>query len=196
MAVLSRIVLVRHGETVGQSRIRFFGSTDIPLSEEGRAQARAARLAIPGVGYDRILSSPLSRARQTAMIIARGRPIQLENDFREVDFGDWEGLTAEEIASLDPILYEDWQRGTGDFAYPGGEDRAAFRSRVERGLRRLQARNDTEAAIVVAHKGVVRTIAELLTGETVARDRPPLGGLVHAIRRSDERWHLGRRATP
>jgi broad specificity phosphatase PhoE len=195
MPTLARIVLVRHGETVGESRIRYFGSTDIALSDEGRVQANSARLAIPGVGYDRIVSSPLLRAWQTAVIVARGRPIQLEHDFREVDFGLWEGLTAEEIAERDPLPFAEWQRGSLDFIYPGGEARSDFRARVERGLRRLTARGDTESAIVVAHKGVVRTLAELLTGETVARDQPPLGGIIHAIRRSDDRWHLGRRAT-
>ncbi len=196
MVELSRIVLVRHGETVGESSIRYFGSTDIALSDEGRTQANAARRAIPGVGYDRIVSSPLSRAWQTAAIIARGRSIQLEHDFREIDFGHWEGLTAEEIASSDSVVYQDWQRGGADFMYPGGESRTGFRSRVERGLRRLEARGDTESPIVVAHKGVIRTLAEILTGETIPRDQPQLGGIVHAIRRSDDRWHLGRRGTP
>jgi len=186
--LLSRIALVRHGETVGESSIRFHGATDVALSEAGRAQAVAARRAIPGDGYDRIVSSTMIRAWQTALIVARGRPVQLEHDFREIHFGRWEGLTREEIAERDPILYEDWQRGAGDFVFPEGDDRRDFRARVERGLERLMGRGDVESAIVVAHKGVVRTIAEALTGAVLDRDTPILGGVVCASRNCVGRW--------
>jgi len=188
--LLSRIVLIRHGETVGESSIRFHGATDVALSAEGRAQARLARLAIPGGGYDRIVSSTLTRAWQTALIVARGRPVQLEHDFREIDFGRWEGLTREEIAERDPILFEDWQRGSAGFTFPRGEERSAFRARVQRGLGRLMARGDGESAIVVAHKGVVRTLVEALTGASLDGRAPPLGGVVCASRDAAGRWQL------
>lgn len=194
--LLSRIVLIRHGETVGESSIRFHGAGDVALSTTGRLQAEAARRAIPGDGYDRIVASTRMRAWQTALIVARRRPVQLEHDFREIDFGRWEGLTREEIAERDPILYEDWQRGVAGFAFPEGEERAAFRARVERGLERLMSRGDTEAPIVVAHKGVVRTLAEALTGDVLERDAPPLGGLLCVTRASDGRWRIVRAIEP
>lgn len=190
MALLSRVVLIRHGDTVGESRIRFHGATDVALSSDGRAQAAAARLLVPGVRWDRIVSSTLIRAWQSALIVARGRPITLEHDFREIDFGRWEGLTREEIAARDPILYEDWQNAGSAFDFPQGERRSDFRARVERGLERLMIRGDTESAIVVAHKGVVRTIAEALTGDTLEPDHPPLGGVVRVTRAADGRFEL------
>jgi broad specificity phosphatase PhoE len=193
---LSRIVLIRHGETLGESSIRYHGATDVALSREGVAQAHAARRAIPGDGFDRIVSSTLMRAWQTALVVARGRAVQLEPDFREVHFGRWEGLTREEIAARDPILYEDWQAAPLTFGFPEGEERASFRARVERGLARLMARGDTESAIIVAHKGVVRTIADALTGEALGAEAPPLGGVVTASRGSDDRWHLVSQTTP
>jgi broad specificity phosphatase PhoE len=192
MQRLSRIVLVRHGETVGESSIRFYGATDVPLCDVGRAQARQARRAIPGEGWDRVVSSSLSRAWQTACIVAPGRPVLLEADFREIDFGRWEGLTKEEIAVRDPILYEDWQSGRVGFEFPEGERRGDFRARTLRGFSRI-LNGDAQSVILVAHKGIVRTIAELLTGETLPPDQPALGGVMPGIRRSDGEWHLGRR---
>ncbi len=195
MALLSRVVLIRHGDTVGNSRVRFHGATDVALSDDGRAQARTARMRVPGTRFDRIVSSTLTRAWQTALIVARGRPVLLESDFREIDFGRWEGLTREEIAERDPILYEDWQQQGHAFDFPQGEPRADFRARVERGLERLMVRGDTESAIVVAHKGVVRTIAEALSGQTLEPDQPALGGVIHLTRGADSKFALDTRAS-
>ena len=62
MTALNRIVLVRHGETVGQSSIRYYGATAVALSARGREQVREAALALPGAAFDLVLTSPLSRA--------------------------------------------------------------------------------------------------------------------------------------
>jgi broad specificity phosphatase PhoE len=185
---LSRIVLVRHGETVGESSVRFHGATDVELSVEGRAQARAARGRIPGEGFGLLVASSLSRAWQTANIIAPGRAVRLEPGFREIDFGRWEGLTREEIAERDPILYEDWQAHRSGFEFPEGERRGDFRTRVLEGLARVQA-SGAESAIVVAHKGVVRTIAETLTGEPLGPESPELGGVMQVMVHADGCWH-------
>ena len=119
VSALHRIVLVRHGETVGASSIRYFGSTDLALSAEGRAQARAAARSLPGDGFGLVVSSPLMRAWQSATIVARGRPVLLDPDLREIDFGHWEGLTAEEIEASDPARYRDWKHATIMFHDPG-----------------------------------------------------------------------------
>jgi broad specificity phosphatase PhoE len=192
MSNLSRVVLVRHGETEGESSIRFHGVTDIALSDLGRAQARAARAEIPGEGFDLVVASSLSRARETAGILAPGRAIRLEADFHEIDFGRWEGLTKEEIAAADPILYEDWQQKVPGFDFPEGEGREDFRVRIERGLERLHT-SGAQSVIVVAHKGTVRVIAEKLSTVELEPHLPELGGVIQVIRRPDGRWHLGRR---
>jgi len=70
MATTNRIVLVRHGETVGQSSIRYFGATDVALSQRGREQMREAALALPGNAFPLVVSSPLSRAWESARIVA------------------------------------------------------------------------------------------------------------------------------
>jgi broad specificity phosphatase PhoE len=114
--------------------------------------------------------------------------------FREVDFGRWEGLTREEIEACDPVLAKDWQDGAEGFEYPGGESRSAFRARVESGLDALLA-SGLRSVLVVAHKGVIRAIGEKLTGEALEREAPPLGGVVVLTRDGDGSWFAGQRGS-
>ena len=188
---LKRVILVRHGETAGQSSIRYYGATDVPLSDEGRAQVRAARDRIRGETFDAVWASTLCRSWESARIVAPGHPVQLESNFREIDFGDWEGLTAEEIAEVDPAGYARWQAEGLEYTFPGGEPREALRARVGRGLERIHA-SGVESVLVAVHKGVVRALLELITGHTLPPGEPELGGVVHASRRPDGSWYTGR----
>jgi broad specificity phosphatase PhoE len=188
---LERLILVRHGETEGQSSIRYYGATDVPLSDLGREQVRRARERIAGEAFEVVYASSLSRAAESARILVPDWPIELEPDFREVDFGRWEGLTREEIAAADPELFAIWQRDLARFDYPGGERRADFRARIARGLDRLRA-SGADSALVVAHKGVVRILHELTSGETLAPPEPDLGGVVQVWRDRLGRWRSGR----
>lgn len=192
MARLRRLVLVRHGETDGQSSIRFHGSTDVDLSEEGREQMR--RIAVAHPETDLVVASPLRRSWRAGAIAGGGRPVRLEADFREIHFGRWEGLSREEIAASDPVLFEDWQKRAPGFEFPGGEPREAFRERVQRGLDRVLAA-DAHGALLVLHKGVIRAIAEALTGEALAPDEPAVGSAVVLTRRPDGRWFRGQHSS-
>lgn len=192
MSKLRRIVMVRHGETDGESSRRFHGSTDVGLDATGRAQMRRTAGELGREGFDLVVASPLRRAWQSAWILSHGKPIRLEHDFAEVHFGRWEGLTKEEIERADPVLYQDWQSGAEGFEYPGGESRADFRARVEAGLARLLA-SDARSVLVVAHKGVIRAIAETLTGESA--EGPELGGSLTLTRDADGSWFRGRHSS-
>lgn len=191
---LRRLILVRHGETAGQSSIRYYGVTDVPLSDQGRGQVLAARARIPGETWEAVWASTLCRSWQSARLIAPRHPVHLESDFREIDFGRWEGLTIEEIRALDPEAHARWQSEGAAFDFPGGESRAAFRARIARGLDRLVA-TEVESALVVAHKGVVRTLLELVAGQTLAPEAPALGGVVHASLDASGTWRTGRRGS-
>jgi broad specificity phosphatase PhoE len=191
---LSRLILVRHGETVGQSSVRYYGATDVPLSSLGREQAHAARRAIPGTTFESVWASTLSRSWESAQIIAADHSVRVDSDFREIDFGRWEGLTREEIEVVDPELHSIWQDRRMDFEFPEGETRAAFRGRIEMGLSRIRA-SGVRSVLVVAHKGVVRTLLELIAGQTLPPDLPELGGVIHAYRDLDGTWKTGRRGS-
>ena len=182
-----RLVLVRHGDTVADSSIRYYGATDVVLSRAGRHQAERAAGLIGDEVFGCVVASPLARAWQTATVLAPRQPIQLEEGFREVNFGDWEGLTREEIEDRDPALFARWQRDIPEFDYPGGEARASFRARIEAGLERLLAL-EAESVLVVAHKGVIRTLVERLTGQRPAQGEPELGGVFFLACASSGAW--------
>jgi len=191
------LVLVRHGETEGESSIRYHGRNDVALSELGRAQMRAAReeivMRLGDFKFDRIFATPLSRAMEGAKIIAGAdaEVIAIE-DFIEVHFGLFEGLTREEIAERHPIEFERWRADplAPTYTYPGGENRAAFAERVERGLATMlkmiaaSRRADSQRVLVVAHRGVIRTIVRALTNREPAVDLASIQILAR-----DARWH-------
>ena len=186
----ARLVLVRHGETVGNSSIRYFGRTDVALSELGRRQMHAARewlAARDGArGFAPVFSSPLARAAEGARIIAGedARALVID-EFVEVDFGLFEGLTAEEIAERYPEEFRRWKadRLAPGFVYPQGESRAYFAKRVIDGTALMLALwQDAPAggaaastALLVAHRGVIRQIVRHLTG--VLEPRIDLGSI-------------------
>ena len=171
-----KLILVRHGETEGQSSIRYHGRTDVPLSDLGRAQMRAARDAIRerhgGLEFEHIFTSPLVRASEGARLIAgESVPMSVLEDFVEVHFGLFEGLTAEEIRERYPDHYAQWNadRLAATYTYPEGESRAEFTERVVRGIGKMLRLWQPEAgkssrALLVAHRGVIRTTMHHLTG--------------------------------
>ncbi|MFZ1890396.1 MAG: histidine phosphatase family protein [Candidatus Binataceae bacterium] len=189
------LILARHGETAGESSIRYHGRNDVPLSELGRAQMRAARAAIEtdhgGLAFERVFTSPLVRAAEGARIIASTvapAPIALK-EFAEVHFGDFEGLTREEISARFPDEYARWRADplSPAYTYPGGENRAAFTARVEHGvvlMLSLWTPESATRALVVAHRGVIRTIVKTLTG---AEPTPELGSI--QILEYADRWN-------
>ena len=188
---MRRIVMIRHGETVGESSIRFYGSTDVELSKTGEDQMRAARAVLDGERFDFYVASPKQRSWKSAQIVSNSAPVRLESDFREIHFGRWEGLTREEIQAEDPVLAEDWISGAAIFEYPHGEPRAEFRARVEAGLERLLA-SSGNSALLVLHKGVIRIIHEKLTGSVLEEGQPDLGCVVELTQKLDGSWAAGR----
>jgi len=148
------LLLMRHGEVEGGSKGRFLGATDLPLSKEGRKQARAVAAQIeqmkPGVCY----CSPLKRTLETARIVAPHIETKIEPDLCEVDFGEWEGKTFEEISKSSPEHVKRWTEFDG-FAFPGGEAIGGFVDRIQRAVRKMAA-EQSEVVLAVTHGGVIR----------------------------------------
>ncbi len=191
------LVLVRHGETEGESSIRYHGRNDVALSALGRAQMIAARreieLRFGDTGFEHVFATPLSRAMEGArLIVGDASNITTVEEFIEVHFGLFEGLTREEIQQRHPIEFEKWRADplAPSYTYPEGESRAGFAERVERGLattlKLLEAtrRAESERALIVAHRGVIRTIVHGLTG---AEPEVDLGSIQILAR--DAKWH-------
>jgi len=191
MSGLRRIVLIRHGETVGNSSERLHGSADLALSAAGIEQMRRAAASLRTEVFELVVASTLRRSWEGAQIVSGGAPIRLENDFREIHFGRWEGLTKSEIEASDPIAYRDWQAKKAGFEFPGGELRAQFRARVARGLERLHA-SGADAVLAVVHRGVIRALGAQLLGSPLEDAAPRLGEVVALSCTPGGAWFCGR----
>jgi alpha-ribazole phosphatase len=163
---MSRLLLVRHGETELQSSLRYWGSTDVLLSVLGHSQAELLRERLSTEKIDFIYSSSLKRALATAQIIASQRqlPVTVCPELREIDFGKLEGLTFDEINQQFPDVAQQWIKKTPALAYPGGESLAELDERIGQFRMRLDGHADSEAVLVVAHSGVLRTLICQLMG--------------------------------
>lgn len=143
------IVLLRHGETVYNEQRRYQGVTDMPLSERGRAKLRADDNA-----PDEVIVTPLCRTKQTAAILFPNAKQIVCDDLREMDFGDFEGRTYDEMK--DDAAYGAWLDSGCETACPNGESRAAFCERVchafEACVDEASARGEA-LLVIVAHGG-------------------------------------------
>ena len=144
--------LLRHGQTEHTPERRFSGSSDVPLSELGRAEARAAAGHLADRGIDVVVSSPLQRCRATAAAAADvlGLKVDVDEDLRELDFGEWEGLTGEEVRTRSPLAFRRWW-GATDVRPPGGESIADVSARVARARQRILQRHAGSTVLVVSH---------------------------------------------
>lgn len=155
---ITRVYLVRHGETEWNATRRAQGQADIPLNDAGRAQAADAVAGLDGVDLVAVYSSDLSRAVDTARPIAEARGLVVETDpaFREVDQGEWEGLTTDEIRRRWPKL---WGPARHFSARPGGESPEQVQGRALAGLARTVERHPSDAVAIVSHGGTIRWLA-------------------------------------
>ena len=152
-----RITFVRHGESVSNRSGRWQGQGDSPLSERGISQAKAVGERLKRRKFDRVISSDLSRAHDTAR--ASGFALVTSRAWREFDVGTWEGLTREEVMERYPEEMERLKAGE-DVPLGGGESYAAFSARIEAALSALLASLEGHEAdvLVVCHGGVIATV--------------------------------------
>ena len=153
------VYFIRHGAVEETLKGRYIGSTDVSLSEKGRNSLK--RISEEG-GYpyaERIYSSPLSRCVESCGIIYPGREIKTVGDLSECSFGDWEGKSAVELASVPE--FASWLQNSDKTPPPGGESGKAFASRVCRGFERIVeelASSGAKTAAIITHGGVIMTL--------------------------------------
>lgn len=159
---MTRILLIRHGETSWNAVRRLQGHTDIPLNEEGVRQAEALARSLSSEKLDAIISSDLGRAKQTAQAVAARHPhIPLHTDpgLRERGYGAFEGLLYTEIAERYPVEFAEWQARDVDAVMPAGgrvaESFRQFYQRCQDGIVRWAERYPQQAILIVAHGGVL-----------------------------------------
>jgi broad specificity phosphatase PhoE len=155
-----RLLLLRHGETAWNRERRYQGWTDTTLSAEGLLQAEAAARELKEHAFAAVYASPLRRARDTAAAIAAPHGLEVQTDpaFKELGFGQWEGLTLEEARARDTAVCEVWAETPHLISPPGGESLAQARERVLAGLGRLRAAHPGGVVCLVAHSIPVRIL--------------------------------------
>lgn len=155
-----RLFVVRHGATEWSSARRFAGWRDIPLSEDGRRQCEAVARALAESQPAAVWASPLERARVSAEILAKPHrlAVRLDEAFREMSFGQWEGLTRQEVAARFPRDWEVWRTSPTRFSAVGAETLAAVAERVAAGLDAVRNEHDGQTVILVSHAMVVRLL--------------------------------------
>jgi alpha-ribazole phosphatase len=155
-----KLILVRHGETTGQSSLRYWGRTDVPLSEVGLEQAQRLGECLKAERFTAIFVSRLKRVQATAEAINRHHNLPLTTcpELDEVDFGQLEGLTAAEIDARFPDFYRLWLNWETTLEFPGGESVAGFHGRVSHFSERLETFGEAQTALVVAHAGTLRML--------------------------------------
>lgn len=162
---LTRLILVRHGETDWNAGTRIQGHTDIPLNERGLWQADRLAAALAHEELHAIYSSDLQRAARTAMPTARaaGLPVLHEPTLRERGFGVFEGLTFAEVESRWPDDAQRWRQREPGFAPGGGEALQDFHARSVAAVDALARRHRGQTLLVVSHGGVLDSLYRAAT---------------------------------
>jgi broad specificity phosphatase PhoE len=188
-------ILVRHGATEWNETKRAQGHADIPLSARGRAQAAAIGNELADWDIAAVYSSDLERAIATAEAIATPHGLEVHTDpgFREVDQGEWTGLTTAEIKERWPEL---WGAGRHYSARPGGESPAQVRERALAALRRVVEAHPDDMVVIVSHGGTIRWVSAEALGyddRASARIRGLFNGGAVTLRARlvDDRLELG-----
>jgi alpha-ribazole phosphatase len=157
---MTRLLLARHGETAWNAARRYQGQKDVPLNETGRNQADALAKRLSGEGIGAIYASDLQRAWETAAAIAAFHDLTVQADprLREIAFGDWEGLTSEQIRERDLESLTAWHDDPLHASPPGGETLNQAAHRAGAALAEVTANNPGKTVLTVAHGGILRVL--------------------------------------
>jgi broad specificity phosphatase PhoE len=162
----TRLYLVRHGATQLTAEDRFAGDIGVDLSADGRSQAERLAVRVRDHSISAIYSSPLSRAVETARIIATGCGLEprLSDGLREIHHGHWEGLTRQEVETGFAAEYAAWEEDPFTFAPEGGESGVSVLARALPALREIVVRHAGLNVLAVSHKATIRLLLSSLLG--------------------------------
>ncbi len=157
---MARIIVVRHGETEWNREEKFRGRADLALTERGWRQARAMAERLAQWPVAAIHASPLRRAMMTAQAQAQhlGLPVEEVPGLVDIDYGQWQGLSPQEVSQRFPQLYGQWLATPHLVQIPGGESLAQVRERAWRALHEIIAQWREETVAVVSHMVVCRLL--------------------------------------
>lgn len=154
------LLLVRHGEISSNVKKIYAGKSPEKLTEKGICQAKNVAEKIKNYNVQILYSSPVERALQTAEIIGEtlGIEVIIENAFREMELGPWEGLSEKQIAKLYPIEWKIWQKRPAELKMPKRETLEKLLKRVLRSIKNLYEVFDNHNIVIVTHVAIIRVL--------------------------------------
>jgi alpha-ribazole phosphatase len=161
-----KLLLVRHGQTNHNLDHRYQGLTDAPLNKTGLKQADQIIKRLIDEKLDAIYSSDLMRSVQTAEKISKKYGLQIKKDerLREISFGEWEGMSYQEIQAQSSDLLEGWMSDPAHISPPNGETLLQLAERVKSALDEIRSQYEDQTVLLVTHGGVIRTLLCLNLG--------------------------------
>ncbi|WP_407968874.1 histidine phosphatase family protein [Bacillus altitudinis] len=179
---MTAICLVRHGETDWNAAKRIQGRTDIPLNDTGKWQAEQTGLYLKDAHWDVVISSPLSRAKETAHLILQHvhAPLVIMDDFIERDYGDAEGMSFEERQKLFP-----------NKQYPNMEPLSALQDRMLEGIEKVRATYPDKRVLIVAHGAAIHALLTALADEQMGiQDTRLVNACLNYVEWTDGEWKV------
>ena len=169
--IMVKIILIRHGETDWNREQIFRGRIDVALNEVGLAQAGAVKESLKDVKIDRIYSSPLSRAFETASVLSenRGLEVEIEKGFIDIDFGKWQGLSHEKVKEEHNGIYEIWLAEPHKVVFPEGESLEDVSKRSMEALERVIENHLGETLAIVSHRVLNKVLLCAILGLKLSR---------------------------
>jgi broad specificity phosphatase PhoE len=186
---------LRHGETARNAAGRLCGSTDVPLSDAGRRQARKLAARLKSISFEALYSSPLQRALETGRIVGAAIGLEPIVDPRltELSYGAWEGFTYKEIRRDYPELFRAWETDPATVAPPHGETGAHLVERAAPFLADVAERHPRGNVVVACHRTVCRLLTCHIMGIPLAqyRQRIPMdNAALNIFETVDGKWHV------
>ena len=153
---MTKLILIRHGQTDANVNKQYCGFSDSPLNSKGKLQAKQLKDQFKDIKIDAFYSSDLARAVETAQIIFPNEPIKVMKNFREYNFGVFEGLTYVQIMVHYSDIYSKWINDPSTESIPEGDSYITFSERIREGLQLLLEENDGKRIVLVTHSGPIR----------------------------------------
>ncbi|MBQ8836244.1 MAG: histidine phosphatase family protein [Clostridia bacterium] len=163
---MSYIYIVRHGQSMGNLKGGFAGHTDYPLSDLGHKQARMTADFLKNEHIETVISSTLTRAKQTAEPIAadRGLTVLPDENFMEMNFGDWEGMAIEEVEAKYDGAFTVWKHEMYKTVCPNGESTVECFNRAVNALKKTAKEYDGHDICIVSHGAIIKCLLCFLHG--------------------------------
>lgn len=179
--MLTKITLIRHGQTRWNNKKRYLGCTDIDLDAIGKKQAIKTKKKLENEEFNTIYSSDLKRAYHFAEIIFKKQVIHKTPDLRELNFGIFEGKTHEEIMSTHGLIYNQWLNNPFKIQIPDGEGLREFKTRITKVFEKIISGHKGESIGIVTHAGPIRIILnDIMKKQDVWEPLPKLAS-IHMI---------------